>query len=54
MITIQGYDIQPACIDTAKSGRILCLRLSRYVLGLVDDQIIEYLRFDVAVALRDP
>ncbi len=51
---VQGYDILPACIETARSGRIPLSGLPRYVLGLVADEIMKHLEFEVADAMNDP
>ncbi len=46
--TIEGRDVQSACIVTARSGRIPLSGLPRWVLGLVDPLIMGHLRFEVA------
>ncbi len=51
---VQGYDVQPSCIETARSGRIPLSGLPRYVTGLVDPAIMSRLRFDAADVFKDP
>ena len=51
---VQGYDIQGACIETARSGRIPLSGLPRYVVGLVDPVVTRHLRFDVADVFTHP
>jgi hypothetical protein len=50
---VQGYDIQPACIETARSGRIPLSGMAGYVTGVVDPALLRHLRFDVADVFRD-
>jgi chemotaxis methyl-accepting protein methylase len=51
---VYGLDIQAACIETAKGGRIPLSGLPRYVLGVIDPVIQEHLSFAVANAFTDP
>jgi hypothetical protein len=46
--SIDGRDIQSACIATARSGQIPLSGLPRYVLGLVDPLIMAHLNFETA------
>lgn len=52
--TVQGFDIQPACIETARSGKIPLSGLPKWVLGLVDPHVMKHLRFDPGDAFVDP
>jgi hypothetical protein len=45
--TVDGFDVQRACIETAKSGRIPVAGLPRYVTAHVEPIVMEHLRFEV-------
>jgi 2-polyprenyl-3-methyl-5-hydroxy-6-metoxy-1,4-benzoquinol methylase len=51
---IDGIDIQPACIETARSGIIPLSGLPKYVQGYVDPAVMTHLRFRTGDAFKDP
>ncbi|MCA9299693.1 MAG: hypothetical protein KDA28_11535 [Phycisphaerales bacterium] len=50
---VRGFDIQRACVETARTGRIPVSGLPKYVVGLVDERIRRHLSFDVADVFVD-
>ncbi|MEY4744753.1 MAG: chemotaxis protein methyltransferase [Candidatus Parcubacteria bacterium] len=51
---VHGKDVQPACIEAARTGRIPFQGLPRYVTGLVDPACMAHLSFAVADVFADP
>src|SRR5439155_12076308 len=52
--SVAGFDIQRACVETARQGRIPVAGLPRYVTAHVEPVVMEHLRFDVLDVLHDP
>jgi CheR methyltransferase-like protein len=50
---VHGKDVQPACIEAARSGRIPYQGLSPYVTGLVAPEVMSHLSFSVADVFAD-
>ncbi len=51
---VDGFDIQRACVETARLGRIPVASLPRYVTAHVDPVVMEHLSFDVLDVLEQP
>ncbi|HTK05417.1 MAG TPA: CheR family methyltransferase [Candidatus Eisenbacteria bacterium] len=50
---VHGKDVQPACVEAAKSGRIPYQGLSPYVTGQVSPEVMSHLSFSVADVFAD-
>lgn len=52
--TIWGYDVQPACIEVARSGKFPISGLPKYVTAQVAPEIMGHLQFQVADVFQMP
>lgn len=50
---VHGKDVQPACIEAARSGRIPFPGIPRHVTGLVDPAVMSRLSFSTADVFKD-
>jgi hypothetical protein len=51
---IAGFDVQGACVEIARSGRIPVAGLPRYVSAHVDPEVMAHLSFDVLDVIAEP
>jgi hypothetical protein len=51
---VSGFDVQRACVETARSGRIPVAGLPRWVTAHVDPMVMEHLSFELLDALAAP
>jgi len=52
--TVDGFDMQAACIETARTGQIPVAGLPRYVTAHVEPVVMEHLRFAVLDVIAQP
>ena len=50
---VNGFDVQPACIETARTGRIPVAGLPRFVTAHVEPVVMEHLSFAVLDVIAD-